>query len=79
MALPSVVFLALPALVVGVWLLAFLALEWLVYPLAGRKAEGIANKPTLSGAPDEKAEERAGGLPGERTAHKPVSRAPVGR
>lgn len=61
--LPSLVVLALPALVVTVWLGLFWVVEWLVYALTGpRITGGTPNKPTLSGAPSAEGEERAGGL-----------------
>lgn len=64
--LPSAVFLAVPALMVGVWLLLFLALESIAYAVSGpRKSGGPPNKPSLSGAPGPEGELRKGGLPDE--------------
>jgi hypothetical protein len=63
--LPSVVVLAVPALVVTVWLGLFWVVESLAYALTGaRITGGTPNKPTLSGAPSAEGEKRAGGLPG---------------
>ncbi|MET9732486.1 DUF1353 domain-containing protein [Streptomyces sp. NPDC006458] len=48
---PAVAFLAVPALVVAVWLALFWVLEWIAYAFTGRRTAGRANEPSFSGVP----------------------------
>jgi hypothetical protein len=48
---PAVVFLAVPALVLTVWLALFWVLEWIAYLFAGRDTVGRDSRPSFSGAP----------------------------
>lgn len=64
MAVPAAAFLAIPALVVTVWLALFLALEWLVYAVTPPRVAPPANRPRFTGAPSREGEADKGGLPG---------------
>ncbi|MFF0200131.1 DUF1353 domain-containing protein [Streptomyces sp. NPDC005017] len=48
---PAVAFLAVPALMVTVWLALFWVLEWIAYLFTGRRTPGRANEPSFSGVP----------------------------
>lgn len=63
-AVPAAAFLAIPALVVTVWLALFLALEWLVYAVTPPRVAPPANRPRFTGAPSREGEADKGGLPG---------------
>ncbi|MFI9151289.1 hypothetical protein [Streptomyces sp. NPDC053367] len=55
MTVPAVAFLAVPALVLTVWLALFWVLEWIAYLFTGRARTGRANQPSFSGAPQTEA------------------------
>lgn len=63
-AVPALAFLAVPTLVVTIWLALFLVAEWLVYAAAPPRIAPPANRPHFSGAPSAEGESNAGGLPG---------------
>ncbi|CAL9377309.1 DUF1353 domain-containing protein [Streptomyces sp. enrichment culture] len=48
---PAVAFLAVPAVVLTVWLALFWVLEWIAYAFAGRRTAGRRNEPSFIGAP----------------------------
>jgi hypothetical protein len=48
---PAVAFLAVPALVLTVWLTLFWVLEWIAYVLIGRRTSGRRNEPGFIGTP----------------------------
>jgi hypothetical protein len=50
-AVPAVAFLAVPALVLTVWLALFWVLEWIAYAFVGRRTPGRRNEPSFIGAP----------------------------
>jgi Protein of unknown function (DUF1353) len=74
-AVPAAAFLALPAVVVTLWLALFLVAEWCVYVLTSARVAPPANRPRFSGAPSAEGEARSGGLPAATTDATDVASA----